>query len=171
MPKHDEHKARLAGDWAKIFPTKKTPLEAVAKKPLPAKKTAVKPPREQRAGVMEKLKGLSLRQPWAEEVMRGNKTVEFRQTPVKHRGRIYIYASLGQYSPEEEAEYQAEVGYEIGDLPRGVVVGTVEITDCEEDGDFFAWHLANPKRIAPPVPPVERPQPIWFHPFGKPPIE
>lgn len=47
-------------------------------------------------------------------------------------------------------------------------MATVEITDCQEEGDKFAWHLDNPERITPPLPPIERPQPIWFHPFGKP---
>ena len=116
---------------------------------------------------MEKLKGLSLRQPWAEQVMRGEKLFEYRERPVKHRGRVYIYASLGRYDATEEAAMAREVGFGLDDLPRGLVVGTVEITGCEDDGDCFVWHLANAERFETPLPPVERPQPIWFHPFGK----
>jgi len=114
-----------------------------------------------------KLKGLSLRQPWPEQILRGEKTEEFRKIPTKHRGRIYIYASLGRL--EDEEQLSEEYGYDVDSLPRGVVVGTVEITDCElqPEGDY-GWFLANPQRIDPPVPPLERPQPIWFHPFGKP---
>lgn len=117
---------------------------------------------------MPKLKGLSLRQPWPEQIMRGEKTEEFRQVPTKHRGRIYIYASLGRL--EDEQELSEEYGYDVVALPRGVVIGTVEITDCvyqPDEGDY-AWFLANPQRLDPPVPPIERPQPIWFHPFGNP---
>jgi len=43
----------------------------------------------------------------------------------------------------------------IDDLPRGVVVGTVEIIDCVQDGDDYEWHLANPQRLAVPLPPQE----------------
>ncbi len=32
----------------------------------------------------------------------------------------------------------------------------------------FEWILASPRRLPQPLPPVERPQPVWFHPFGKP---
>ena len=117
---------------------------------------------------MPKLKGLSLRQPWPEQILRGEKTEEFREVPTKHRGRIYIYASLGRL--EDEDQLSEECGYDVSSLPRGVVVGTVEIADCEyqpDEGDY-AWFLENPQRIDPPVAPIERPQPIWFHPFGKP---
>ena len=116
----------------------------------------------------EKLKCLSLRQPWAEEIMRGTKTVENRAKSVKHRGKIYIYASLGRNSAEDEADAAEEVGYPIDDLPRGVVIGTVEIVGCEFNGEGFEWQLANPVRLARPLPPNERPQPVWFHPFGRP---
>jgi len=40
----------------------------------------------------------------------------------------------------------------IDDLPRGVVVGTVEIIDCVQDGDDYEWHLANPQRLAERIP-------------------
>lgn len=122
------------------------------------------------AATMEKLKGLSLRQPWPEQILRGEKTEEFRQIPTKHRGTIYLYASLGRLDPDEEEQLSAEYGYDVKSLRRGVVVGTVEITDCEfqpDEGDY-AWFLANPQRLDQPVAPIERPQPIWFHPFGKP---
>jgi len=101
--------------------------------------------------------------------MLGRKTVEYRVRPVHYRGPIYIYASLGRYTAEEEREFVQEVGYEIEDLPRGMVIGTVEITACEDDGGgSFAWQLENPRRLKTPLPPIERPQPIWFHPFGRP---
>ena len=49
-----------------------------------------------------RLKAISLRQPWAEEIMLGIKTIEYRRTPTKVRGPIYIYASLGRVDPEAE---------------------------------------------------------------------
>ena len=100
--------------------------------------------------------------------MLGRKTVGYRRRPTKVRGPIYIYASLGRHPAIEEAEFVEEVGYEIENLPRGVVVGTVEITDCTFDGDSYEWHLAHPEAIRYSHVPAEHPQPIWFHPFGKP---
>lgn len=115
----------------------------------------------------EKLKGLSLRQPWAELVIRGEKTVEYRSRPVNIRGRIYIYASLGRLHADDEADAAEEYGLDVDGLPRGVVIGTVEITDCLDNGGEYEWQLSKPVRLPKPLPPVEKPQPVWIHPFGK----
>lgn len=118
----------------------------------------------------EKLKAISLRQPWAEEIMLEIKKIEYRHSPTKHRGRIYIYASLGRVPREEITAWEAEHGISATGLPRGLIIGTVEIVDCRESDDeegLFEWTLARPKRLERPIPPVERPQPVWFHPFGK----
>ena len=61
------------------------------------------------------------------------------------RGGILIYASLGRYSTEDEADLLVEYGIEdvsCDDLPRGVLVGSVELFDSD-GGD---WHLRNPLR-------------------------
>jgi hypothetical protein len=55
-----------------------------------------------------RLKAISLRQPWADEIMLGIKTIEHRATPTKHRGPIYIYASLGRIAKDEEDDWEAE---------------------------------------------------------------
>ena len=105
------------------------------------------------------LRALSIRQPWAELILRGEKTVEYRSQPTNIRGRVYIYASLAKPEPDDQ-----EID---GDLPRGVVVGTVEIADCEGSDGEFEWLLANPVRLPQPLPPQEQPQPVWFNPFGR----
>lgn len=113
---------------------------------------------------LEPERALSIRQPHAEAIMRGIKTVEYRSGPTKIRGRIFIYAGLGRYSAEVEAEMMHEYGIddvECDDLPRGVVVGTVELHDCE-DGD---WYLRNPERAKTQRKPKNHPQPVWFRPF------
>lgn len=116
-----------------------------------------------------KLRALSLRQPWAEQVMRGEKAVEYRTRNTKVRGTIYIYASLGRYRAEEEAEFNAEVGFSLADLPRGVLVGTVELYDCRPDDehDDYQWLLRDPRRLVAPLAPQMKPQPVWFYPFGR----
>ena len=110
------------------------------------------------------MKALSIRQPSAEAIMRGIKTVEFRSRGTKVRGRIYIYAALGRYHPDDEADLLEEFGMDdvdIETLPRGVVVGTVELHDC--DGD--EWLLRNPERAEELRRPVNHPMPVWFTPF------
>ncbi|MBL8821335.1 MAG: ASCH domain-containing protein [Planctomycetia bacterium] len=117
----------------------------------------------------EKLPALSLRQPWAEEVMRGKKKIEYRSIPTNIRGRVYLYASLGRYSKTLEAEFSDDVGYDLDPLPRGVIVGTVEIVDCiyNRKNDDYEWMLGKPKRFPKPVKPKFKAQPVWFRPFGK----
>lgn len=52
-------------------------------------------------------------------------------------------------------------------LPRGVVVGTVEIVDCKPSRkhDGFEWHLARPERGKRLRRPTKHPQPGFFYPF------
>jgi hypothetical protein len=80
------------------------------------------------------MKALSIRQPHAEAIMRGVKPIiEFRSRPTKVRERIYIYASLGRYTSEEEATMMEMYGIDdvaCDDLPRGVPIGTVELWNC-----------------------------------------
>lgn len=110
------------------------------------------------------MRALSIRQPHAEAIMRGVKKIEYRSRPTKVRGRIYIYASLGRYKPEDEAEMMECYGMKdiaCDDLPRGVIIGTAELYDCDE-GD---WHVRNPERAKKLLKPRKHPQPVWFNPF------
>ncbi len=50
------------------------------------------------------------------------------------------------------------------ELPRGLIVGTVEVTGCDGSNGEFEWQLSNPEPLAP----LEQPQPVWFYPFGRP---
>jgi len=96
-----------------------------------------------------------------EQIIRGEKTSEYRTRPTKIRKRIYIYASKTPRPIEDwrEAELQP------GDLPIGVLVGTVEIVGCSGKPGDYEWHLANPKRFRKPIKPKRRPQPAWFYPL------
>lgn len=107
---------------------------------------------------MPKLKGLSIREPFAEFVLR-RQTEEYRGVACKIRGRIYIYAGLGKYPADVAAEIAAETGLNPDDFPRGVVIGTVEVVGCTpfDDGDGFAWHFANPIRLTEPIAPSNAP--------------
>ena len=105
---------------------------------------------------------LSVRQPFAEQIMRGTKKIEYRSIKTHIRGRVYIYASL---SPRTDAYEKMKV--EPGTFPAGVVIGSVEIVDCREKDGEYHWILANPQRLKKPVPPEGQPQPVWFKPFKK----
>ena len=110
------------------------------------------------------LRALSIRQPNAEAILRGVKKIEYRSGPTKVRGRFLIYASQRRYGREEEAELMDDYGIKdvsCDDLPRGVLIGTVELHDCD-GGD---WRLCKPERAKRLLKPKKRPQPVWFYPF------
>jgi hypothetical protein len=106
-------------------------------------------------------RALSIQQPFAEQIMQGKKKYEYRTIPTHIRERIYVYASK-TVGPKERWE---KSGFEPGSLPTGVLVGTVEIVDCKEHPDYFAWKLALPKRAKRMLKPKNQPQPVWFRPF------
>jgi hypothetical protein len=123
---------------------------------------------------------LSVRQPWAELIMRGIKTIEVRSLPTHKRERVYVYASLGRADAVDEERVQREHGLDLDALPRGVLVGTVDIVDCQpvrpsdsEAAGFtirrgdpsFGWHLERPVRTERLRSPARQPQPIFFRPF------
>lgn len=125
-------------------------------------------------------RALSIRQPWAELIMRGDKTIEVRSIRTNIRERVHVYASLGDVHPDERARVEREYGLDIDALPRGVLVGTVEIVACRrltprdsraaafrvpKDTEDFAWLLGSPKRAERQEKPAKHPQPVFFTPF------
>ena len=110
-------------------------------------------------------RALSIRQPYAELILREIKIIEYRSRPTNIRERVYIYASQ---TPADDPEGFEELGVEPGDLATGVLVGTVEVVDCTGSPGDYEWHLANPERLADQIKPENHPQPAWFYPFGSP---
>ena len=120
------------------------------------------------------MRALSIRQPWAELILHGEKTIECRSRPTRIRGQVWIYAAR---SPARSAPLCPLT--DDAALPRGVLVGTVELVACRPlrrsdstaaclaiDFDGYAWLLANPQRLAIPRRPTRHPQPVFFYPFG-----
>lgn len=109
-------------------------------------------------------RAISIRQPYIEEILIGSKKYEYRSRPTKIRGRVYLYASL---TPGIESHWR-KLKITIGDLPTGVIVGSVEIVDCIwfEKLQSYGYKLKSPKRYSSPVKPTYRPQPCFFFPFG-----
>ena len=106
-------------------------------------------------------RALSIRQPYAEMILLGKKKVEYRTIPTNIRERVYIYASK---TPGEVDDFK-KIKVNPGDLPVGVLVGTVEITGCTGKPGDYEWHLSQPERLLKLLKPENRPQPVWFHPF------
>jgi hypothetical protein len=141
------------------------------------------------------MRALSIRQPYAELILRGVKTAEFRSRRTHILGeRFYIYAAKGParrvHDPLGEgmriwSDNLAVPGREpgsapptwmmelaeqliLGKLPTGLIVGTARINACSDDArpdGLFAWHLADVERLATPIKPKRQPQPAWFRPF------
>lgn len=105
---------------------------------------------------------LSVRQPHAEAILRGIKTIEYRSGPTSRRGRVLLYAS--RIPVDDVPHWMKKYGItdvKYDDLPRGVLVGSVEVYGC----DGGEWYLRYPQRATKLLVPKNRPQPIWFTPF------
>ena len=50
-------------------------------------------------------------------------------------------------------------------LPRGVLIGTVELWNFTGSGGNYQWHVRNPERAKRLVRPAKHPQPSWFNPL------
>lgn len=94
------------------------------------------------------MKALSLKQPWAELVVSGKKTLEVRKWNTKFRGEFLVHASKNTNKESEK-----EFGFK--DLPTGCIVGKATLVDVkkyqseqefEKDaGKHFAKGWWNPK--------------------------
>jgi hypothetical protein len=93
---------------------------------------------------------LSIRQPWASLIIKAHKDVENRCWPTRVRGRILVHAAKGMTRNEHEDAIHFAVdairadprntgkptvtlrslGFAFDDLPRGGIIGSVEIVDC-----------------------------------------
>lgn len=122
---------------------------------------------------LTQMKAISFRQPWADLILSGKKTLEVRSWKDAYRGTILVHVSKNV----DRADLD-RLGVELG--PIGVFLGTVQIIDMfqfdEEswlsshsrhltDGDLhskrdrngvvqadYGWVLANPKRFDQPLP-------------------
>lgn len=126
------------------------------------------------------LPALGVRQPWAELILRGVKSIEVRVVPTNVRGRIYVYASRKAGEGQVVERAAGEHGLDVAALPRGVLVGTVELVDCrlctaadaaascvptDALHGRYGWQLARPRRLTAPLAPRFLPYGIWFYPF------
>jgi hypothetical protein len=77
---------------------------------------------------MDQLAALTIQQPWIEMILSGQKTIELRSWPITRRGLVALHAGW-----KVDWKAAALFGYDRPlELPRGVIVGRVEIVDALE---------------------------------------
>jgi hypothetical protein len=125
---------------------------------------------------------LGIRQPWAELILRGIKTLEIRSQPTARRGTIYLYTSkkLADIPAARLAIDRHRL--DVADVPRGLLVGTVDLigsrpcTPAYADSacvpaslleNQHAWELGNPQRLSEPLAVRFLPYGVWFYPFKR----
>jgi hypothetical protein len=102
---------------------------------------------------------LTVRQPWACAIFRAGKDVENRGRPTNYRGRLWIHAGLS--TDRQKADKWAtkhDIWLPEEPLPRGYILGSVELEDCAEESrsiwaidDNYFWVLSNPRVLHHPV--------------------
>ena len=97
-------------------------------------------------------RALAVHQPFAELIVSGEKVKEFRSRRTHLRERVYVYACAKLDSEDINWCNENYPDLDIQSLPRGVLVGTVEIVGCERDGDRgYAWQLGEEEKFAKPM--------------------
>lgn len=104
------------------------------------------------------MKALSLKQPFAELILQGRKTIELRKWNTNFRGEFLIHASK---RPDEKAMKE----FNFNELPTGAIVGKAELIDVKHyknheelmkdknlhlaDGDWgnYGFVLGNVQRV------------------------
>ena len=107
------------------------------------------------------MKCLSLWQPWASYLVCGEKKIETRHWPTKHRGRLLIHAAKTT---------QSCANGHIATMAFGAIIGIVDLVDCKRSEDLwdkispweshlgnyedgrFGWMTENQHRFESPIP-------------------
>lgn len=112
------------------------------------------------------MKALSIRQPWAWMILHAGKDIENRDWNTRFRGTVLIHASKGMTRQEYhdclataksislDLPFPTDLALpEFEELPRGGIVGQVDIVDCIQESSspwFFGINglvLKNPKPL------------------------
>lgn len=107
------------------------------------------------------MKALSIRQPWASLIVLGIKDIENRTWATRERGTILVHASRSMTREEHEDAIEfavdairtdprhigsaktrtlRELGFAFEDLPRGGIIGQVDIIDCVRTSNS-PWYM------------------------------
>lgn len=112
---------------------------------------------------MHSAPALSIRQPWAELIVSGKKTVEVRSWITEYRGKLWLHAAKAS-DPNLERVFGLELTFK-GGFVGSVLLSTVVPLDSARwelwrprhlvSGEYrpgqFGWVLENPIRFQPPI--------------------
>lgn len=99
---------------------------------------------------------ITIKNPYAASIVRGEKTIENRTWDTSYRGRLWVHAGMS-VANEAALPIDASLYGEDWDvLPRGVIIGSVELVDVVEDSDsewaiegHFHWVLEDAQACYP----------------------
>ena len=87
------------------------------------------------------MKALSLKQPWAELILQGKKTIETRTWNTEFRGEFLIHSS-------GNVDDKAMQKFSFKDLPRGAIVGKATLVDVKKYPTREEWDADKDKHCA-----------------------
>ena len=113
------------------------------------------------------MKALSIRQPWAWEIVQGIKVVEFRTWSIKYEGRFFIHASktIEKDRLTGEKSWLERYGKDLPeDWSIGGIVGIATLVECVQRVEPSLWRRVYDAidRDRPPPGTVPRPDSKWF---------
>lgn len=132
---------------------------------------------------MNKVRVISVQQPYAQMICLGIKQVETRHITTNYRGELYIHASLSYSKYLRKLTGQEPFNQYIKshlDLPTGCIIGKVIVGDSlpveqlmpiisqqeKQMGDYrdgrYGWLLRNPELLAKPIP-CKGQLGIWYY--------
>lgn len=90
---------------------------------------------------------LSMHQPWASLLIAGIKTVEGREWPTAHRGRLWIASTVQACDPSEAEEMREDYEGRVSrgeqeelpwpqHFPSSMLLGCIEVTDCIDQDEY-----------------------------------
>lgn len=101
------------------------------------------------------MKALSIKQPWAELILRGIKDVENRTWETAYRGQFILHAGK---KLDAEAYRRLSPYHEFRELPSGIL-GVCELVSCSRvvssgwhEPGYWGLYLMNPRRFPQPIP-------------------
>jgi hypothetical protein len=105
------------------------------------------------------LKAVTVCQPYAELIRRGEKLVENRTWPTKYRGLLLIHAGKSREWIDDEEEYRDDdpstinYGIPVASMAFGAVISVVRLVDCVpwqvESWRKYPWLLKHPHANGP----------------------
>ena len=101
------------------------------------------------------MQALSIKQPWAELILRGIKDVENRTWETAYRGQFILHAGK---KLDAEAYSRLSPYHDFRELPSGIL-GVCELVSCSRtvssgwhEPGYWGLYLMNPRRFARPIP-------------------